>query len=56
MREDTLVDMVDNMKENVALVHQMPFTCDRAGFAANFEKVDNFLKILITYVLFYYRS
>lgn len=40
MREDTLLDMVSHMKDNVALVHQMPFTSDREGFAANFEKVN----------------
>lgn len=39
MREDTLMDMVDNMSEKVGLVHQMPFTCDREGFAAAFEKI-----------------
>jgi ceramide glucosyltransferase len=27
------------MKEGIALVHQMPFTCDREGFAATFEKI-----------------
>lgn len=39
MKEDTLLDMVQHMKEKVALVHQMPFTCDREGFAATFEKI-----------------
>ncbi|XP_015789939.1 ceramide glucosyltransferase [Tetranychus urticae] len=39
MKEDTLLDMVTSMKEDVALVHQMPFTCDRKGFAATLEKV-----------------
>ncbi|XP_037949622.1 ceramide glucosyltransferase-like [Teleopsis dalmanni] len=39
MRSDTLLDMVNNMTEGYALVHQMPFTCDREGFAATFEKI-----------------
>uniref|UniRef100_A0A1A9WQA1 ceramide glucosyltransferase n=1 Tax=Glossina brevipalpis TaxID=37001 RepID=A0A1A9WQA1_9MUSC len=39
MRSDTLLDMVYNMGEKYALIHQMPFTCDREGFAATFEKI-----------------
>lgn len=39
MREDTLLDMVEHMTDKVALVHQMPFTCDREGFAAAYEKI-----------------
>ncbi|XP_033253122.1 ceramide glucosyltransferase-like [Drosophila miranda] len=39
MKNDTLLDMVQNMSEKHALVHQMPFTCDREGFATIFEKV-----------------
>lgn len=39
VKEDTLLDMVQHMSEKVGLVHQMPFTCDRDGFAATFEKV-----------------
>lgn len=39
MKNDTLLDMVNNMGEKYALVHQMPFTCDREGFAATFEKI-----------------
>lgn len=39
MKEDTLLDMVDHMKDKVGLVHQMPFTCDRKGFAAVYEKI-----------------
>lgn len=39
MREDTLLDMVDYMKDDVGLVHQMPFTCDREGFPGTLEKV-----------------
>ncbi|XP_011499940.1 PREDICTED: ceramide glucosyltransferase [Ceratosolen solmsi marchali] len=39
MREDTLLDMVNYMTERVGLVHQMPFTCDREGFAAAYEKI-----------------
>ena len=39
MHENTLYDMVMLMTDNVGLVHQMPFTCDRKGFAASVEKV-----------------
>lgn len=39
MKEDTLLDMVQHMKNDIALVHQMPFTCDKEGFAATFEKI-----------------
>ena len=39
MEADTLLDMVHSMKEDVALVHQMPFVCDRKGFPAVLEKV-----------------
>ena len=39
MREDTLMDMVDHMEDDVGLVHQMPFVCDREGFPAALEKV-----------------
>lgn len=39
MKEDTLLDMVNHMTEKTALVHQMPFTSDRNGFAATLEKV-----------------
>lgn len=39
LKNDTLLDMVHNMGEKYALVHQMPFTCDREGFAATFEKI-----------------
>lgn len=39
VKEDTLLDMVQHMTEKTGLVHQMPFTCDREGFAATFEKV-----------------
>ena len=31
--------MVLHMTDKVGLVHQMPFTCDREGFAATFEKI-----------------
>ena len=41
VKEDTLLDMVEYMTSKVGLVHQMPFTCDREGFAATFEKVIN---------------
>lgn len=39
VREDTLQDMVKHMSDRTGIVHQMPFTCDRAGFAATLEKV-----------------
>jgi hypothetical protein len=39
VKEDTLLDMVLCMTDEVGLVHQMPFTCDRDGFAATLEKV-----------------
>nr|CAD7255713.1 unnamed protein product [Timema shepardi] len=39
MKEDTLLDMVLHMTEFIGLVHQMPFTCDRKGFAATLEKI-----------------
>jgi len=39
MKEDTLTDMVDAMKENVGLVHQMPYTCDGVGLPSTLEKV-----------------
>ncbi|UJR28046.1 hypothetical protein I4U23_009302 [Adineta vaga] len=39
MQENTLYDMVTCMTDTVGLVHQMPFTCDRKGFAASVEKV-----------------
>lgn len=29
VKKDTLSDMVDNMVDDVAIVHQIPFTCDR---------------------------
>ncbi|XP_063707336.1 ceramide glucosyltransferase isoform X2 [Culicoides brevitarsis] len=41
MKEDTLLDMAQHMTDNskIALVHQLPFTSDREGFAATFEKI-----------------
>ncbi|KAI9575370.1 hypothetical protein GQX74_015042 [Glossina fuscipes] len=39
VKSDTLLDMVYSMGEKYALIHQMPFTCDREGFAATFEKI-----------------
>lgn len=43
MKEDTLLDMVNHMTEKTGLIHQMPFTCDRNGFAATLEKVRLYL-------------
>src|SRR6218665_3956381 len=39
--QDTLLDMVAccTSSEKVGLVHQLPFVCDRKGFAAVLEKV-----------------
>ena len=39
VKEDTLTDMIHHMDDNVGLVHQMPFVCDRDGFPATLEKV-----------------
>lgn len=39
MAPDTLYDMVSLMSDKVGLVHQMPFTTDRSGFAGTLEKV-----------------
>lgn len=39
VKDDTLLDMVQHMTGRIALVHQMPFTYDRDGFAATFEKI-----------------
>ncbi|XP_045482619.1 ceramide glucosyltransferase-B [Harmonia axyridis] len=39
MKEDTLLDMVYHMTNKTGIVHQMPFTCDRNGFAATLEKI-----------------
>ncbi|XP_034239673.1 ceramide glucosyltransferase isoform X2 [Thrips palmi] len=39
MKDDTLWDMVQHLTDNTGLVHQMPFTCDREGFAATLEKI-----------------
>ncbi len=36
---DTLLDMISLLTERVGLVHQMPFTTDRPGFAGSLEKV-----------------
>jgi ceramide glucosyltransferase len=49
VKEDTLQDMMNHMTENTALVHQMPFTCDRNGFAATLEKVYSLQMIAIIF-------
>lgn len=40
MLEDALYDMATLMTDRVGLVHQMPFTCDKQGFAGSLEKVN----------------
>lgn len=39
VKEDTLTDMVTAMKDDIGLVHQMPYTCDGAGLPSTLEKV-----------------
>lgn len=39
MFEDTLYEMALCMADDVGLVHQMPFTSNRSGFAGSVEKV-----------------
>jgi ceramide glucosyltransferase len=53
VKEDTLLDMVSCMTEDVGLVHQMPFACDRDGFAATLEKV-NFINFYAELCYFMY--
>ena len=47
VKEDTLLDMVLHMTDKTGLVHQMPFTFDREGFAATFEKVRRHNKMCV---------
>ena len=39
VKEDTLVDLVSAMSEDVGLVQQMPYVCDKEGFSSILEKV-----------------
>lgn len=39
VNDDSLTDMVASLNPKVGLVHQMPYVCDRKGFAAVYEKV-----------------
>lgn len=39
VREDTLCDMVSRMTEQIGVVSQIPFACDRSGIPATLEKV-----------------
>lgn len=39
MKEDTLLDMVLHMREDVGLVHQIPYSCTRKGFSSHMEKI-----------------
>lgn len=57
MKEDTLLDMVNHMTEKTGIVHQMPFTSDRNGFAATLEKVGDLkVAILKAFQQFYWNS
>jgi hypothetical protein len=40
VKEDTVLDMVLTMTENVGLVHQMPYASTRRGFSSHMEKVN----------------
>lgn len=46
--QDALLEMVAccTSSEKVGLVHQLPFVCDRNGFAAVLEKVALYFSIL----------
>lgn len=52
VKADTLSEMIEYMTDKVGLVHQMPFTCDREGFSATFEKVNNRISATIFFSLF----
>lgn len=39
MKEETLADMAQLMEDDVGIVHQLPFTADKEGFAAALEKI-----------------
>lgn len=39
VKEDTVLDMVLTMTENVGLVHQMPYASTRRGFSSHMEKI-----------------
>lgn len=39
MKDDTLIDMMNHMDDDVGIVHQMPFTYDRDGFSSSLEKI-----------------
>ena len=49
VKEDTLLDMVIHMVDNVGLVHQMPYVCDRSGFASILEKVSHICSFLLIF-------
>ena len=54
MKEDTLTDMTTYMTEDVGIVHQLPYTCDRKGWPATLEKVC--ILIFLVYFKNYIRS
>ena len=39
VEKHTLTEMVSLMDDSVGIVHQIPFTPDRVGFSASYEKV-----------------
>ncbi|CAD5115891.1 DgyrCDS4826 [Dimorphilus gyrociliatus] len=39
VKPNSLSDMVEKMTKDVGLVHQMPYVCDRSGFASCIEQV-----------------
>ena len=50
VQEDTLVDMVSELNDQVGLVHQLPFVSDKEGFASVLEKVGYFLNFIFSHL------
>ena len=42
MRPEALTEMVTLMTPDIGIVHQIPFTTDRKGWAASMEKVGSY--------------